>query len=107
MSEALTQSSKKRKMESKLKGKRGRKKKINQDEAKTTCKECQVTFQTSSQFKYHRLKVHGKWQGTFDCGICSKKLSTMSNLRRHKKIAHKGKNQTKLNLIPDREDYES
>ena len=81
----------------KLKEKRGRKKLINKDEAKTTCKECEIPFQTSSQFKYHRLKIHGKWQGTFNCGICSKKLSTMSNLQRHKKIAHKGK---KLSIIP-------
>ena len=72
------------------------KKEITDEIPKYECKECQISFGTVSQFKYHRLKVHGKWQGKIDCKTCSKQFSTMSNLRKHEKIAH---NDGKLKLI--------
>ena len=61
----------------KINNKKGRKKNITEEEKwleKNTCKECQIPFATMSQFKYHRLKTHGKWQGTFKCEVCLKQF---------------------------------
>ena len=29
------------------------------------CPDCQIIFDTKAKHKYHRLKLHGKWQGGF------------------------------------------
>jgi hypothetical protein len=52
------------------------------------CIECQVSFDTKAKLKYHRLKVHGKWQGVLQCSLCDKSYGTESNLRKHLRIAH-------------------
>ena len=56
--------------------------------AKQFCSECRCHFDTLAKFKYHRLKAHGKWQGTLKCQYCEKTYGTVSNLRKHERKAH-------------------
>ena len=54
------------------------------------CQDCQIQFDSRAKYKYHRLKLHGKWQAqSFSCELCNNKtFSTKSNLTKHKKLVH-------------------
>ncbi|XP_023031914.1 zinc finger protein 585B [Drosophila willistoni] len=48
-------------------------------------KHCQKTFQTRAQLAYHKITHSGE---EFYCIICSKRLSSRSNMRRHIRTVH-------------------
>ena len=38
---------------------------LQQQPVSFKCTDCQISFDTKAKVKYHRLKLHGKWQGGF------------------------------------------
>ncbi|TLY45434.1 MAG: hypothetical protein E6K54_08790 [Gammaproteobacteria bacterium] len=51
------------------------------------CSECLKLFTRSANLRNHILTVHDKLK-PYECDVCSKKLSSLSSLIRHKRILH-------------------
>ena len=51
------------------------------------CSECLKLFTRSANLRNHILTVHEK-QKPYECDVCSKNLSSLSSLIRHKRVLH-------------------